>query len=224
MDQGKAIPPPAPALALREARLDPLRKVGRAFQRLASKLPHSAVGKTFGQWIDRLSDRRRRPLPRFGDLWVDDLPLVPVSLELAGNDPLLAERKAAFRPSRIVEINEADGVPFGVGREHSRRTPSGAVVARLVGRQLQDHIAAKQGGAGAGRLDPFDRSGRQVIQHIDDAVEVEPLEEPGNLRSDPLEDLDLGEQGIEDFGAHFGLRPQPKVKLTFSSIDSPSKA
>jgi len=61
-------PPPAPLLALGQARLDPFGEVGRPFERFARELAEAAAGEPLGQRVDRLADRRRGPLPGFGNL------------------------------------------------------------------------------------------------------------------------------------------------------------
>ena len=73
--------PAAPGLPRKEAGLDPLRQLGRALQRFASKFAQTTVREAFRQRIDRLADQRRRPLPRFGDFRVNDLPFVAVLIE-----------------------------------------------------------------------------------------------------------------------------------------------
>jgi hypothetical protein len=202
---GQRRPPRAPAFAAEEARLDPFRKVGRALQRLAREFAHAAVGEALGQRIDRLADGRRGPLPRLAHLGMDDLPLVAISFELARHDALLADRQAALRPAGVVEIDEADGVAVGIRCENSRRPASGAVLASQGGRELEDDVAAKKRGARSGCVHPFDRAGRQVIKHVDDAGQVDPLERPRDLRPDTLQHLDFGEERIEDIRAHGGV-------------------
>ncbi len=202
---GHRAAPVAPCLARSEAGFDPFGQLGRALQRLASELDQSAVRQPLGQRIDRLADHRRRPLPRLGDLGVDDLPFVAVLLELARHDPLRAFRQAALRPAGIVEIDEADHIPVAVGGEDPHRPAAPAAFARIERSQFEDHVAAEQRGGRGGRLDPLDRAGRQMIEQIDDPGQVEPRQEPGDLRSHALQPLDLREQRIEDVRAHARL-------------------
>ena len=44
-----------------------------------------------------------------------------------------------------------------------------------------------------------------MIEDVDHAGEIELLQEFRDLRPDALQHLDLGEQGVEDFGAHAWL-------------------
>ena len=60
-------------------------------------------------------------------------------------------------------------------------------------------------GARGRRFDPFDRACRQVVEQVDDARQVELFEQLRDLRPDALQRLHLGEQRIEDFGAHARL-------------------
>ena len=49
---------------------------------------------------------------------------------------------------------------------------------------------------------PFDRAGRQMVEQVDDPGQAELLELLGDLRPNALQRLDLGEQRVEDLGAH----------------------
>src|SRR5437867_12444838 len=100
-----------------KTRFDPFGKLRSALERFPRQLAHPAVGEPFRQRIDRLADRWRQPLPRLGDLRMNDLPFIAILLELARDDARLALGKLPLRPPRIVEIDEADRVPAGVGRE-----------------------------------------------------------------------------------------------------------
>ena len=53
---------------------------------------------------------------------------------------------------------------------------------------------------------PLDPVHRQVEEDVDDPVQPQPLERPGQGWSDALQHLHFGEQGIEDVGAHVYLR------------------
>ena len=131
---------------------------GARSQRLARKLAQTPVGEPFGQRIDRLADRRLRPLARLGDLGVDDLPLVAIGFELARNDARLAHRAAAFRPARIVEKDEADRVAVRIGREHAQSARGPTAISRVSnGVTSRITIAAEQSRAAAGARTPFDR-------------------------------------------------------------------
>src|SRR6185503_16924846 len=84
----------------------------------------------------------------------------------------------------------------------ARRSAPGTAFARIEWRQLQDNVAAEQRCVGGRCLDPLNRTRRQMVKQVDDALHTELLEQPGDLRPNALQGFHLGEQRVEDFGPH----------------------
>ena len=90
--------------------------------------------------------------------------------------PSAAKTRIGPRPERLSRVS--NGV-----RSRITLRPSSAALARR-------------------RAHPLDRAGRQMVEQVDDAGQVEPLELLGDLRPDALQRLHLGEQRVEDVGPH----------------------
>ena len=131
---------------------------------------------------------------------MNDLPLVAIGIEPAGDDRCLADRQLLLRPAGIVEIDQSDGVTGRIRRENAHWPPP--ALATFEWRQFENDDPTEQGGAGGGRLHPLDGPGRQMEGEVDCAGNFQPLQELGDLRADPGQRLDLGEQWIEEFGTH----------------------
>ncbi len=202
MRLGQRRAPPPPALARGKARLDPLRQFGRALDRHGDKLAHALVGDALGQRIDRLAQRQLGFGARRQNLGMDDLPFLAIGFELAGDGFRHAHRQLFLRPAGIVEVDQADRVARAVRGKHPQRPPARARFAQLERRQLENDIVPEQRRARRGRAHPLDRPGRQMIKQVNGAGQAELREQFPDLRPDALQRLDLGEQRIEDFGAH----------------------
>jgi len=63
-------------------------------------------------------------------------------------------------------------------------------------------FAPEQFGRGRWRAHPLDRSGRQMVDEVHDARQVEPFELLGDLRPDAFKGFHFREQRIENFGPH----------------------
>ena len=147
---------------------------------------------------------------------MDDLPFVAIGFELARHGARLAQRQLLLRPAGIVEIDQRDRVAGGCRRRRSAsaRGPSAARACRT-GSGRRSRCARSATASSARRAHPLDRSrsadGR--ARSIDPASMPSLASSLATLRPDALQRLDLGEQGIEDFGPHRADPSQKRARL-----------
>ena len=200
VDAGERVAPVGPAARGLQARLDPFGQLGRAIDRLLRQRRETARGEAFRQRVDRLALAERLPFGQ--DVGMDDLQVLAILVEPTRDADGGAERQELLHPTRAAaEIGEADIVAERVGRLDAGGAAAGgrAVVAR--GQRDRDgaaDVGLHQLGAGK----PVDPAGRQVEGDVDDAFQPEPVERLGERGADALQCGDLGEQRVEDVGAH----------------------
>ena len=198
------IAPRRPVPARQQRRVDPFGKFGLPLERHRRQLRQPRIGQPFGQRIDGLMFRNPGLVTRFGDMvGVHDLAHIAIKIEPPRHPALLPEGEQLARQTRrSPEIDQPHMVARRVERldpEGRARRSAGAVILR--GQIDDDRLSRLR------LIEPFDgharnQAGRQMEQHIDNALESQPRERLGKLRTDTLEVGQGGKERVEDFGSH----------------------
>ena len=209
VDTLQRLAPAGPAPLSLQPGLDPFGQIGRARDRLRREGCEPARGQPFRQRIDRLALLER--LAGLAEFGVNDLEFLPVAIEPPRHALHLARGEQLLRIARrAAEIDQPDMIARRIERIHPRRPASGArpVIAR--GQRDRDRapdIRLVQRFA----RHAVDVARGQMERDIDDPREPEPVERLGQRGADALQRGDLGEQRIEDIGAHHGSSCQRKL-------------
>jgi len=201
-DRQRFLPIRPAALGL-EAGLDPLAEIGRAGERLDGEVSEALVGEPFRQRIDRLAVGELVGLVGVEDVVrVNDLKLLAVAVELARDEPWLADRVLLLRPARIAEISERHIIAARIHRVDAHGTARPRRLPVFARSERDGDDAAHICGIEPLHALAVDPAGREVKQQVDDAREAEPLQRLHQLRPDPLQNLHFGEERVEQLRAH----------------------
>ena len=168
------------------------------------QLRQPRIGQPFGQRIDRLMFRNPGLIPRFGDMvGVHDLAHIAIKIEPPRHPARLPQGEQLARQTRRApEIDQPHMVARRVERldpEGRARGSAGAVILR--GQVDDDRLSRLR------LIEPVDghardEAGREMEQHIDDALQPQARQRLGKLRTDTLEVGQRSKERVEDFGSH----------------------
>ena len=180
--------PGRPTAGRQQAWLDPFGQHRNMLQHGGRQLPHTPVGQTFGQRIDRFGQTRPARLTDIHNMvGVHHLKFIAVTFELTRNDPLFADRQLLLRPSAVAtEKSQRDVIAFGIRAVNFQRGALAAAAALVHNEEPDDNIVAHILDIEPRHCLAIGPACRKMISHILCPLQPETLQRFGKRRPDAL--------------------------------------
>ena len=133
---------------------------------------------------------------------MNDLPFMPVELQLAGDQSPFTQRQLLARiTASTSKKGQRQYIAVAVCCENPKRSPS-AALAILKWRHFDADDRAVLRIIESGNIASMDTTGGQMEKQVDNTRQAKLRQRFGDRRANAFQHFDLGKERVEQFGAH----------------------